>query len=62
MHDLCKVPWDCHPEHPDFEHQAREIIATMREQDSKQFSRLAWVACVSVQLPNWVPFFESCFF
>lgn len=53
MHDLCKMLWDCHAEHPDFEQPVREIIATTREQEeSKQFSRLAWVVCVSLPFPK----------
>lgn len=53
MHDLCKEPWDCRAEHPDFEQLVREIIATTREQEEgKQFSRLDWVACVFLLFPK----------
>lgn len=31
MHDLCKMPWDCHAEHPDFEQTVREITAGEKE-------------------------------
>lgn len=61
MRDLSKVPWDCYAEHLDFDQLVREIIATTREPEgSKEFSRLAWVACVSHN-PNWVPCSESSF-
>lgn len=62
MHDLSEVPWGCHADHLDFEQLLKEIIATMREQKgSKDFSRLAWMVCVSHN-PNWVPGSVSCFF
>lgn len=62
VHGLSEVPWDSHAEHLDFEQLVRKIITTMRlREGSKEFSRLAWVACVSHN-PKCVPCSESCFF